>query len=81
MQQESLAAAADTESALKSLIGQVVQVLTTYMDGHLTTPSSYVGNLVGVFSDAIVMLIEHPPQNERREVLIYKHSIVAVMVT
>ncbi|MGZ3678298.1 MAG: hypothetical protein ACXWQR_06985, partial [Ktedonobacterales bacterium] len=77
MQQQSQAApqppslrdAGDADSALKSLVGRDVSVLTTFSEGSPGSPSVYVGSLLAVFPDAIVLLAELFPA--RGEVLVY----------
>jgi hypothetical protein len=85
MQQQSQAAAqppslrnaGDADSALKSLVGRNVSVLTTFSNASALAPASFVGSLLAVFPDSIVLLADLIPA--RGEVLIYKHAIVAVI--
>jgi hypothetical protein len=77
----SLSAAGDADSALNSLVGQNVRVLTTFSEGTPFAPAVFVGSLLAVFPDAIVVRARLFPEEAQGEVLIYKHAIVAVIPT
>ncbi len=77
----SLSSAADSDSALQSLIGQYVNVTTSVAasGAQPRSPLIYFGELGAVFPDAIVVYNMQNFGIVEGEVLIYKQSLVSVL--